>query len=605
MSELRICCADVGGRPGDVRAKRDEILRRLRGAQRSKTDLLLLPPLCLSGAGCGDLFFQETLLAACRRAAGELARLSRDTALIFGLPLRHAGRLYAVSAIAWGGRLRGLVPKTSLSAAERRWFSSWEGEAGRLRLAGSTLPIGPDLLFTLPGGTRLGLLPCAAEEAVGLCGPLLKHGAELLAIQGQEPTLAGEGYRRREWLRQLSLRVPCLYQNAGAGESTTDLVFGGESLIAAGGEILLEGLPFARLPLISSCLHPGAAEPPVPAFDLTPRDRIISDAPYAPPEGFLRRLWAQEAIEIAAQGLARRMAHIGAKTAVLGLSGGLDSAMALIISARALDILGLPREALLAFSLPCFGTGGRTRRNALALMGALHLEQREIDIAPSVRLHLEAIGHEGEIDAAYENAQARERTQVLMDIANMQGGLMVGTGDMSELALGFTTFGGDHLSMYAVNGGLYKSAIRLILQEVAETGGEPLRGVLEDILATPISPELRPEGGQHTEAIVGPYELCDFYLYYALSEGYGPETLLRYAKAAFGTRYARQELLHWMRLFFQRFFSAQFKRSCLSDGPQVLGLSLSPRGGFSLPSDASPALWLSRIDALAGQGDEA
>ncbi len=601
MQDIKICCADLEGRPADVRGHQGAILRRLRQAQRAGAGLLLLPSLTLPGSSCGDLFYQDTLFAACERAAGELGRLSRQTAIVFGLPLMLGGRRFIVSALAYQGQLRGLVPKQQLSAMERRWFSPWEGGPGLIHFAGAQLPIDPDMLFELPGGLRLGLVDSPTDQALRLARPLIRQGANLIAIQSSEPTLAGEGFRRREQLRQLSLQVACCYQNAGLSESTTDWVYGGESLLACGGDIIAERLAFARPLAATATLSLAPRTIQAPAFDARPRDVVVSPEPYAPPEGFLRRQWCREAIEIAAQGLARRMTRIQAKAAVLGLSGGLDSAMAMITTARALEIAGLPKEALLAYSLPCFGSSQRTRGNALKMMRAMDLKEREIDISASVIQHLQDIGHQGQIDAAYENAQARERTQVLMDIANMTGGLMVGTGDLSEAALGFTTYGGDHMSMYAVNIGLYKSAIRFILRDVADNAHGELGAVLRDILDTPISPELQPGGQQHTEKLIGPYALNDFYLYYVLKENLRPQSLLRYAKAAFGTTWDRQTLLYWMRQFYKRFFAAQFRRSCLPDGPQLLSVSLSPRGGLSLPSDACAALWLQQIDALIGE----
>ena len=602
MHDVLMMCADLRGAPADVEKNRDESLRRLRQAEKAGALLLVLPPLSLTGSTCGDLFFQDLLLQSAGRAACALGAMSRRTALVFGLPIRMEGKVYAASAVCWGGQLRGLAVKASLSQEERRWFSPWVGGTRSVQLCSQLVPAGADLVFDLPDkALRLGVMQCKAAEAMRAAKPFLAQGADILAIQASEPTLAGEYYKKREYLRQLSASCSCLYQNAGSSESTTDGAYGGEAFILSSSEVLAQRSAFspqqrtqASVSLPQQGKHGSVLRPR--------QEKLISEAPYAPPEGLLRDEWCRDAAEIAAQGLAARMRRINAHTAVLGLSGGLDSALALLVSARALEINGLQKEALLAYSLPCFGTTGRTRGNSLRLMKALGLPVREIDISRSVRAHLEDIGHDSRFDAAFENAQARERTQVLMDIANMHEGLMVGTGDMSELALGFTTFNGDHMSMYAVNSGLYKSAIRLILAQTAKQAGPALKEVLEDILDTPISPELKPlKEGQHTEEIVGPYALSDFYLYYILSQGMDPRTLLRYAQAAFTGRYARYELLKWMRVFFQRYFAAQFKRSCSSDGPQVLAHSLSPRGGLAMPSDAEPRLWLKVIDLMIKQ----
>ena len=602
MRDVLLMSADLRGAPADVGKNRDEILRRLRHAEKAGATLLLLPPLSLTGSTCGDLFFQDLLLQSAGRAACALGAMSRRTVLVFGLPIRVENKIHAASAVCWGGQLRGLWVKAVLSQEERRWFSPWEGSARSVQLHSQLVPVGSDLVFDLPDKVlRFGVMQCKAAEAMQAAKPFLAQGVDLLAIQAFEPTLAGEYYKKREHLRQLSALCSCLYQNAGSSESTTDGVYGGEAFILSASEVLAQRSAFALQVRIQACASL-PQEKKQGSFLRPKQETLISDAPYAPPEGPLRDEWCRDAVEIPAQGLAIRMARIKAKTAVLGLSGGLDSALALLVSARALQINGLPREALLAYSLPCFGTTGRTRGNSLRLMTALGLPAREIDISRTVQAHLEDIGHDSRFDAAFENAQARERTQVLMDIANMHDGLMVGTGDMSELALGFTTFNGDHMSMYAVNSGLYKSAIRLILALTSEQAGPALKEVLEDILDTPISPELKPlREGQYTEEIVGPYALSDFFLYYVLSQGMHPRTLLRYAQAAFTGRFTRAEMLKWMRVFFQRYFAAQFKRSCSSDGPQVLAHSLSPRGGLAMPSDAEPRLWLEEIDLLIKQ----
>ena len=575
----------ASGRPGDVAGAARLILARVEEARTAGARLLVLPELCLPGLTCGDLLAQPLLLGACREAAEAIAEASGDMTLVFGLPAAVGANVYNAALVAGGGRILGLVLKNKLSWRERRVFTPG---AEAMELDGWSCPVfaGQEAYFTLPGGQRFQVAFADDMAAPG--------AAPVLALLGADPARAGGAAARKARLLFLAGQRLCTWANAGAAESTTDQVYDGQALIAADGKVIAETKAFSGKAALSGgpAVAAQAAWEPDPAM------------PYAPMDGAARAAWCREALEIAAQGLATRMARIGARGASLGLSGGLDSAMALLITLRAFEINQLDAQKLYAVSLPAFGTSKKTRGNAQALLAACGLPAREIDITASVAQHFRDIGHpEGRHDAVFENAQARERTQVLMDIANQIGGLMIGPGDMSELALGFTTYGGDHMSMYGVNAGLYKTAIRLIIvQYAADTDNTAISLALRAILDTPISPELIPgEGGniqQKTEDILGPYVLNDFFLYHFLSNGPGPAELLEQALKAFGGDYARLEILKRMRGFFGRFFASQFKRSCLPDGPQVLGLSLSPRGGLDMPSDATSSLWTSAVDAL-------
>ncbi len=607
-------CAPVGGAPAGVGLNAASILGRISEARARKARLLVLPELCLTGATCADLFRAETLLEAAGEAALRVAEACGDLLCVFGMPLAEDGRVYNVCAAAAGGELLGFVPKGGADGAHGRPFSPAPKDARSVSFRGRALPFGEGLLFPVPGagGLRLGVSLRGSGQAAAEACRLARLGADVVAFPSAEIALAGESALRRARIAEasrLSGRL-CLYANAGANESTTDAVYDGQALIAAGGALLSEGEAFSGEAAYAAADAAAGNLPPAvedaAAGGLPPAP---SPFPYAPAEGPLRDEWCREALEICARALAARLLRARASGAVVGVSGGVDSALALLSSRRALEILKLPPDRLSAITLPALGTTGRTRLQAEKLILALGLRPREIPIMDSVLRHFEDIGHPpGLLDAAYENAQARERTQVLMDIANMENAVMVGTGDMSELALGFTTFGGDHLSMYGVNGGLYKSAIRMILRWAARQAGGALAEVIGAILDTPVSPELLPpEDGvmsQRTENIVGPYELHDFFLYHFLSSGAGPERLLRLASAAFGESYRRDGLLKWMGVFFSRFFASQFKRSCSPDGPQALSLSLSPRGGLAMPSDACAAPWLEQIGRLKQRGAE-
>jgi len=603
MAEKRWVCAaaPAHGSPGDVSRNLDAALERVREAKAAGALLLALPELCLTG-DCGDLMRHGALQDACRQAALRLVRETGGMLCVFGLPLLHDGRLYNAAAVARDGRLTAFVVKQRLGCRHRALFEAACPDGAVF--GGGTVPCVPEGRYALPGGAEADAWVVFYDDLPLLnTRALPENRGTVLALPARIPAKAGGSGPLLERLEELARGgVGIAFANAGANESTTDEVFDGLCAAAAGGG-LDACAPFSFGMASAQCrLGAAGSALQVPETPAPPRDPRM---PYAPPPGDEKAAWCMDCLEIPARGLAARMARIGARALTLGVSGGLDSAMALMIARRAFELMELPLDGLYACSLPGLGSSRRTRGNALALMRAMGLQEREIDLQESIRLHLRDIGQdEGLHDAAFENAQARERTQVLMDKANQLGGLMAGTGDLSELALGFTTFGGDHLSMYGVNAGLYKTAIRLVLAHLAqkeENAG--LRGVLADILDTPVSPELLPakDGAiaQKTEDILGPYLVNDFFLHLFLAEDVPPEALLARAEEAFRGEYGREALSGMLARFFRRFFRSQFKRSCLPDGPAPLGVSLSPRGFFAMPSDMSAEAWLGTID-----GDE-
>ena len=603
-------------------------------AAESGVKLLTFPELCLTGATCGDLYGHDRLLRgakdALRAYAEETAAL--DMVSVVGLPVAFADKIYNCAAVVSGGMVLGLVPKTRLTPAERRVFSP--APAQNLALDcfgdGSFIQLGANQLFvcnSLPtlrigvevGGDLYATVPPSAR--------LASAGATVICNPAATPEIVGAEEYRRMAVKGQSARALCGYllADAGAGESTTDHVFGGHAILSECGAILAERTPFAagqtltvtELDLeriahdrrVSNFDTSACGEITENYFDLCVEDteltRFIDPHPFTPADPVLRAHTCERILTIQANGLARRVTAAWAKKIVLGISGGLDSTLALLVMVRAMDMLNRPRTDIVAVTMPCFGTTVRTKTNATVLCEELGVDFRTVNIFDSVNQHFKDIGHDPAVrDVTYENAQARERTQVIMDIANDEGGMVVGTGDLSELALGWATYNGDHMSMYSVNGGVPKTLVRHLTAYVADSeaaaGNRKLAEALYDILGTPVSPELLPadESGniaQKTEDLVGPYELHDFYLYYLLRYGFTPSKLYRMAQYALGEVYDNATLIKWLETFTRRFFTQQFKRSCLPDGPAVFDISVSPRGGWVMPSDASSALWLAEI----------
>ncbi len=614
-----------------------EIIALMEQAAGQGVKVLALPELCLTGYTCGDLFLQDTLL---RGAEYALARIVKETAQLdmvtaLGLPVKSNNKLYNCAAVIQHGTILGLVPKTHIpnygEFYEARWFTSAQDLSETdfsIPFAGQEwVEFSPAQLFRC---VSMPDLVIGVEICEDLWVPeppsarLAAEGATVILNLSASDEVAGKGAYRRDLVAGQSARLVCgyVYADAGAGESSTDLVFTGHDMIAENGTLLGEkrfdtGLLISELDVARlayerrrmTTFPPSGREVYPNYFDLTVEDTVLT-RPVAPnpfvPQGERDRAErCDEILRIAALGLKQRLEHTRAACAVIGLSGGLDSTLAILITAMAFDLLGRDHRDILAVTMPCFGTTQRTRSNAELLAEELGASFREVNIGDAVRQHFADIGQSmDDHSVTFENGQARERTQVLMDLANQQGGLVIGTGDLSELALGWATYNGDHMSMYAVNASIPKTLVRHLVAFVADDKGGQLAQVLRDILDTPVSPELLPpkdgQIAQKTEDLVGPYELHDFFLYYAIRWGFSPRKVFRLAQYALGDRYDRATLLKWLENFYRRFFAQQFKRSCLPDGPKVGTLTLSPRGDWRMPSDAAANLWLSELDGLKG-----
>jgi NAD+ synthase (glutamine-hydrolysing) len=633
-------------RIGDPAFNVGRVIASLESLERDGCSVALFPELCLAGYTAADLFYQTALRGAVLDALEQLARATsgRTIAAVVGLPLEIEGRLYNCAALVAGGEVRGIVPKSFLPTSqeyyEERWFSRAESlSVDVISVNGALVPVGSDLLFEITDRAHacIGIEICEDLWAVEPpSGALALGGATLILNPSAGDELLGKAPYRRDLVRQQSARCLAAYAYAGAGscESTTDLVYSGHSLLVECGLLLAEmrefsfGTTFAiadfdlervvneRLKNSSFSAARGTGGFRRVRFELggAPKEaevalrRAVFPHPFVPSDPGLRAANCREIFSIQATGLARRLLHTNSKKVVLGLSGGLDSTLAALVIIRALTKLNREPSDLIAVVMPGPGSTGRTQNNAANLAAALGVSIRTIPIGPAVEQHLADIGHPLDLhDATYENTQARERTQLLMDIANQVGGIVVGTGDLSEAALGWCTFNGDHMSMYHVNAGVPKTLVRHLVEWCAEEEfGEPTSGLLRDIAATPITPELLPLGVdsalvQKTEETVGPYELHDFFLFQIVRNSFGPAKTLALAEIAFAGNYSRAEILRWLRIFVTRFFANQFKRSSMPDGPKVGTVALSPRGDWRMPSDASAAAWLAELEAMEKQ----
>ena len=632
---VKVMAASPEVRVADTIYNLEQAKKSFDAAENEGANLLVLPELFLSAYSCGDLFYSDKLLNASRDALCALRGYTAGKRCIaaVGVPLRVQGKLYNCAAVLQGGKILGVVPKTYMpnyaEFYEQRQFSSGRGveKNAEINICGVSAPFGTGLVFAhseMPEYT-FGVEICediwaAAQPAERLC----RGGAHIMINPSASNEVIGKAAYRRTLVLSTSARLLCgyIYVSSGSGESTQDMVFSRHHLIAENGTILAENEPFGDAALTISEIdvqrlmherHRTTSYDSVPGlqtvvFDQPLREtaltRHIAPNPFVPPYDEQLRARAEAILRIQSQGLKKRVEHTHAKTVVLGISGGLDSTLALLVCVRAFDLAGRSRKEILCVTMPCFGTTKRTKSNAVALCQALGVSVQEVNITASVRQHFADIGHDEAVhDVTYENCQARERTQVLMDIANQSGGLVIGTGDLSELALGWATYNGDHMSMYAVNCSVPKTLVRYIVQYEAGSSAPALREVLLDILDTPVSPELLPadENGQiaqKTEDLVGPYELHDFFLYHLLRFGSRPRKLFRMAKYAYGGKYPDDVIRHWLKTFCRRFFQQQFKRSCIPDGPKVGSVTLSPRGDWRMPSDASGSLWLAEAEAL-------
>ncbi len=610
-----------------------------RACTEDGASVVVLPELAITGYTCEDLFWQDALLDAAERGLADFAARTEDldALLLVGVPVRVNAKLYNCCAAVSSGTILGVVPKRHIPTYnefyEGRHFVPGTADVVPIDVAGQLdVPFGMSQLFACE---ELPELVVAAEICEDLWvpePPSIRHaqaGATLVCNLSASNALVGKADYRRELVRGQSARLVCgyVYASAGTGESTQDLVFSGHDLVAENGRLLAEGVPFGdgralsevdvrqlaaerrRMSTFQTVANAAQLDYHVSRFTLDVHHvhltRWVDPHPFVPSDAARRAERCEDVFSIQAHGLAKRLAHTHSRRAVIGLSGGLDSTLALLVAVRAFDLLGLPRDGVIAVTMPGFGTTDRTYNNACELARTVGAELREIGIAASVRQHFADIGHDESVhDVTYENAQARERTQILMDVANQEGGLVIGTGDLSELALGWATYNGDHMSMYAVNASVPKTLVRHLVRYVADTCGNVAeKDVLLDVLDTPVSPELLPATGdgqiaQRTEDLVGPYELHDFFLYEVLRHGAGPRKVFRLARHALGETYDDETILSWLKVFYRRYFAQQFKRSCLPDGPKVGSAAVSPRGDLRMPSDACSTLWLAELESL-------
>ena len=634
---IKVAAATPDIRVADVDYNKEQIIKQMDEAAEAGAKIIVFPELCITGYTCSDLFLQDILLSSAKKALVEIAEHTKNLdALVFvGVPIAVGGELYNVAAALNHGNILGFTTKSFLpnygEFYEMRQFRPGPKKAEKILFGGKEIPFGPQLLFV---ENQMANLIVSAEICEDVWSPVppsieaAREGATVIVNCSASDETIGKASYREALISGQSARLISgyIYANAGEGESTTDLVFGGHNLIAENGTILAEAKRFSNGIIYTEFDVQKIANerrknttftetqehvlPRIP-FGLEQTETILTrtfpSRPFVPRDDQERAQRCEEILTIQAMGLKKRLAHTHAKSAVVGISGGLDSTLALLVTAKAFDALGLERSGITAVTMPCFGTTDRTYQNACKMSLKVGATLREVRIGDAVMQHFKDIGHAPQDHSVtYENSQARERTQVLMDIANQTGGLVIGTGDMSELALGWATYNGDHMSMYGVNASVPKTLVRHLVHYFADACEDSsLKEVLYDVLDTPVSPELLPpkdgEIAQKTEDLVGPYELHDFFLYYFLRMGYEPGKIYRIAKLSFAGEYDDETIYKWLRTFCWRFFSQQFKRSCLPDGPKVGTVALSPRGDWRMPSDACVALWIQNLEKEAGK----
>ena len=634
---IKVAAVTPDIRVADCEYNAEQICKKMKEAAALGSKIIVFPELCITGYTCSDLFLQDILLNSAKKALVEIAEHTKNLdALVFvGVPIAVGGELYNVAAALNHGNILGFTTKSFLpnygEFYEMRQFRPGPKKAEKILFGGKEIPFGPQLLFV---ENQMANLIVSAEICEDVWSPVppsieaAREGATVIVNCSASDETIGKASYREALISGQSARLISgyIYANAGEGESTTDLVFGGHNLIAENGTILAEAKRFSNGIIYTEFDVQKIANerrknttftetqehvlPRIP-FGLEQTETILTrtfpSRPFVPRDDQERAKRCEEILTIQAMGLKKRLAHTHAKSAVVGISGGLDSTLALLVTAKAFDALGLERSGITAVTMPCFGTTDRTYQNACKMSLKVGATLREVRIGDAVMQHFKDIGHDPQDHSVtYENSQARERTQVLMDIANQTGGLVIGTGDMSELALGWATYNGDHMSMYGVNASVPKTLVRHLVHYYADTCEDSsLKEVLYDVLDTPVSPELLPpkdgEIAQKTEDLVGPYELHDFFLYYFLRMGYEPGKIYRIAKLSFAGEYDDETIYKWLRTFCWRFFSQQFKRSCLPDGPKVGTVALSPRGDWRMPSDACVALWIQNLEKEAGK----
>ena len=630
---VKVAAATPDIRVADVEFNTQNIINAMEEAQKNGAKILVFPELCVTGYTCSDLFDHSVLLKASRKALLEIAENTNDKdMLVFvGAPLEVNGKLYNVAAAMNQGEIIGFTTKTFLpnygEFYEMRQFTPGPQTVRAITFGGKKIPFGPQILFQAEGMEELVVAAEICEDVWSPVPPSIQAALEgatvIVNCSASDETIGKDTYRRALISGQSARLISgYIYANAGEGESTTDLVFGGHNIIAENGTVLKESSRYVNeiiyseldLQRITGERRKNTTFQPMDEETLvrvpftveetkTFLTRTFPKKPFVPSDEQTRAQRCEEILTIQAMGLKKRLAHTNARTAVVGISGGLDSTLALLVTARAFDLLGRDKKDIIAVTMPCFGTTDRTYQNACEMSKKVGATLIEVSIADAVNIHFRDIGHDPEDHSVtYENCQARERTQVLMDIANKTWGMVIGTGDLSELALGWATYNGDHMSMYGVNASVPKTLVRHLVKYAADdTTDEALKNVLYDVLDTPVSPELLPpkdgDIAQKTEDLVGPYELHDFFLYFMLRFGYEPSKIFRIACMTFDGEYDKETIFKWLETFCRRFFSQQFKRSCLPDGPKVGTVALSPRGDWRMPSDACVAVWMKDLEA--------
>ena len=641
---IKTAAVTVPVRVADPKTNRERILEKVKEAAKGGAKIIVCQELCITGYTCQDLFYQGTLLEAAKEALLSIAKetSSLDALIFVGLPFELDGKLYNVAAALSGGEVLALIPKRNLPTYnefyEKRHFTEGPAEPVEIVLGESIVPFGSNILLECSAvpGLVIGCEIC--EDAWVPETPSTSHalaGATLIVNLSASTETIGKGEYRTMLVKSLSSRLVCayVYATAGEGESSQDLVFGSQNIIAEYGTVLGMGRIFGNETVYgdvdierirmerrktNTFELSDASQYLILPFSLKKEETALTRKfyrqPFVPADENLKKERCELILSMQAEGLKQRLRHIGGTKIVLGLSGGLDSTLALLVCVKAFEELGLDPAGMIAITMPGFGTTGRTYQNACEMAKCVGATLREISIKKAVEIHFEDIGQNPEVhDVTYENGQARERTQILMDVANKENAIVVGTGDMSELALGWATYNGDHMSMYGVNAGVPKTLVRHLVRFYSEdTSNEKLSEVLNDVLNTPVSPELLPpkDGviAQITEDVVGPYELHDFFLYYMLRCGYSPDKVYRIALDTFtgedaastgdGVVYEKETVLKWLKTFYRRFFSQQFKRSCLPDGVKIGSVAVSPRGDLRMPSDATARIWLDRLEEL-------
>ena len=623
----------------DCEYNTDRIIELASEAYKNDARLAVFPEMCITGYTCNDLFLQEELIEAAKTSLVKISKASsswKGMLLYVGLPYEIDSKLYNVAAAVCDGRILGLVTKKNLpdygEFYERRQFTPGFEKTQYTQIDGYQVPAGANILFRCSNMPEFVAGAEICEDLWVPQPPSIQHamnGATVIVNCSASNETVGKKQYRMELVKGQSARLVCayVYSSAGEGESTQDIVFGGADIICENGAVLAASRLFSnesvyadidlrkikseRRRMSTYNIHKDSDYTYVDfATDYVELNlmRHYEKTPFVPADKNKKQERCEEILDIQTFGLKKRLVHTSAKSAVIGLSGGLDSTLALIVTVRAFDACSIERSGIVCVTMPCFGTTDRTYNNAVMLAKCLGCTLREINIKESVSMHFKDIGHDEAVkDVTYENGQARERTQILMDIANQTGGLVIGTGDMSELALGWATYNGDHMSMYGVNASVPKTLVRHLVGYYADTcGDDKLSEVLLDVLDTPVSPELLPPSddgtiAQKTEDLVGPYELHDFFMYHMLRFGVSPEKLFRIARQTFKDTYDDYTIYKWLRTFTWRFFAQQFKRSCLPDGPKVGTVAVSPRGDLRMPSDASSALWMSELDKIKSE----